>query len=47
VVLADGTVVETGSVEDVLERPQDPYTVRLMADVPKLSVATASAGGSN
>ena len=47
VVLADGTVVETGSVEDVLERPQDPYTVRLMADVPKLSVATPSAGGSS
>jgi peptide/nickel transport system ATP-binding protein len=45
VVLADGTVVETGSVDDVLERPQDPYTVRLMADVPKLSVVTASAGG--
>ena len=38
VVLADGNVVETGSVEDVLERPQNPYTVRLMEDVPKLSV---------
>jgi peptide/nickel transport system ATP-binding protein len=45
VVLADGTVVETGSVDEVLEHPQDPYTVRLMADVPKLSVVTASAGG--
>jgi len=42
VVLSDGTIVETGSVEDVLERPQDPYTVRLMEDVPKLSVATGS-----
>ena len=45
VVLADGTVIETGSVEDVLEHPQEPYTVRLMEDVPKLSVVTASAGG--
>jgi peptide/nickel transport system ATP-binding protein len=45
VVLADGNVVESGPVEDVLERPQDPYTVRLMEDVPKLSVVTASVGG--
>ena len=45
VVLADGTVIETGPVEDVLEHPQEPYTVRLMEDVPKLSVVTASAGG--
>ena len=36
VVLADGLVVETGPVNDVLERPQDPYTIRLMEDVPRL-----------
>ena len=42
VVLAEGSVVETGSVDDVLERPQHQYTIRLMEDVPKLSVVTAS-----
>jgi peptide/nickel transport system ATP-binding protein len=36
VVLADGIVVEAGPVSDVLERPQNPYTIRLMEDVPKL-----------
>ncbi len=35
VVLADGEVVEAGSVDDVLERPQNPYTVGLMKDVPR------------
>jgi len=35
VVLAEGTVVESGLVEDVLERPQHAYTMRLMADIPK------------
>jgi peptide/nickel transport system ATP-binding protein len=38
VVLRDGAVVESGPVEQILERPADPYTVRLMADVPKLAV---------
>jgi peptide/nickel transport system ATP-binding protein len=37
VVLCEGRVVERGSVEDVLERPRDPYTIRLMEDVPKLA----------
>jgi peptide/nickel transport system ATP-binding protein len=36
VVLCDGAVVESGPVERILEHPEDPYTVRLMADVPKL-----------
>ncbi len=36
VVLRDGAVVEAGPVEQVLEHPADPYTARLMADVPKL-----------
>jgi peptide/nickel transport system ATP-binding protein len=39
VVLAAGTVVESGPVRDVLENPSDPYTARLMEDVPKLLVA--------
>jgi len=37
VVLRNGTVVESGPVEQVLEHPADPYTVRLMEDVPKLA----------
>lgn len=37
VVLRDGAVVESGPVEQVLERPADPYTIRLMEDVPRLS----------
>jgi peptide/nickel transport system ATP-binding protein len=41
VVLASGTVVESGTVRDVLEHPSDPYTARLMEDVPKLSIAGA------
>jgi peptide/nickel transport system ATP-binding protein len=36
VVLRDGAVVESGPVEHVLDRPADPYTARLMEDVPKL-----------
>ncbi|MDR2983937.1 MAG: ABC transporter ATP-binding protein [Nocardiopsaceae bacterium] len=40
VVLRDGAVVESGPVEQVLERPADPYTARLMADVPRLSAAS-------
>lgn len=34
-VMADGRIVEAGKVEDVLEHPKDPYTIRLMEDVPK------------
>ena len=37
VVLCEGHIVEIGSVEQVLERPTDPYTVRLIEDVPKLA----------
>jgi peptide/nickel transport system ATP-binding protein len=36
VVLRDGAVVEAGPVAQVLEHPADPYTVRLIQDVPKL-----------
>jgi peptide/nickel transport system ATP-binding protein len=37
VVLRAGAVVESGPVEQVLEHPADPYTVRLMEDVPRLA----------
>ena len=37
VVLRAGEVVESGPVEQVLEHPADPYTIRLMEDVPKLA----------
>lgn len=36
-VLSQGRVVESGPVSRVFERPEDPYTVRLLEDVPKLS----------
>ena len=36
VVMSNGVVVEAGTVSNVLERPEDPYTVRLMEDVPRL-----------
>ena len=35
-VLSKGRVVESGPVARVFERPEDPYTVRLMEDVPRL-----------
>jgi peptide/nickel transport system ATP-binding protein len=38
-VLSEGRLVESGAVTDVLEHPKDPYTVRLMDDVPKLRTA--------
>jgi len=44
VVLRAGTVVESGPVEQVLEHPADPYTVRLMEDVPKLAFPGGSFG---
>jgi peptide/nickel transport system ATP-binding protein len=36
VVLRQGTVAESGPAEQILEHPADPYTQRLMKDVPKL-----------
>jgi peptide/nickel transport system ATP-binding protein len=46
VVLHDGRIVEYGSAEEMVERPQDPYTVRLIEDVPKLAeVGQHRAGG--
>ncbi len=37
VVLCAGAVAEAGPVEQILEHPVNPYTVRLMEDVPKLA----------
>jgi peptide/nickel transport system ATP-binding protein len=46
VVFREGRIVDGGPIERVLEHPSDPYTVRLMDDVPKLaeSLAPGSAG---
>jgi peptide/nickel transport system ATP-binding protein len=41
VVLCQGAVVESGPVEQILEHPADPYTQRLMEDVPKLGQSRA------
>jgi peptide/nickel transport system ATP-binding protein len=38
VVLRDGAIVESGHVAQVLEHPADPYTTRLLHDVPRLAV---------
>lgn len=34
VVLNEGHVKEVGSVDDIMERPRDPYTIRLLSDAP-------------
>ena len=44
VVLCNGAVVESGPAEQILEHPADPYTVRLIRDVPKLAVAGLADG---
>jgi peptide/nickel transport system ATP-binding protein len=36
-VFREGRIVDAGPVERVLEHPTDPYTVRLMDDVPRLT----------
>jgi peptide/nickel transport system ATP-binding protein len=38
VVMNGGTLCERGTVGEVLQSPQDPYTTQLLADVPKLTV---------
>ena len=43
-VMYQGEIVETGPVEDVLLRPAHDYTKRLLAAVPRLSVARARTG---
>lgn len=39
IVLREGKVVESGTVEKILEHPTDPYTIRLIEDIPKLAVS--------
>jgi peptide/nickel transport system ATP-binding protein len=36
VVVSRGSVVEQGPVEHVLDNPQHPYTIQLLADLPHL-----------
>ncbi|MFU9137782.1 glutathione ABC transporter ATP-binding protein GsiA [Erwinia tasmaniensis] len=42
-VMYRGDVVETGTVENIFERPQQPYTRALLAAVPKLGAMTGTA----
>jgi peptide/nickel transport system ATP-binding protein len=39
VVLRQGQIAESGPVEQVLEHPADPYTQRLMQDMPELKLS--------
>jgi peptide/nickel transport system ATP-binding protein len=41
VVLCQGAVTESGPVEQILEHPADPYTKRLMEDMPRLTSSEA------
>jgi peptide/nickel transport system ATP-binding protein len=38
-VMKEGRVVESGAADDVFERPQDPYTRRLLTALPRLAQA--------
>jgi peptide/nickel transport system ATP-binding protein len=44
IVMYDGVVVEEGSVEDVFERPQHPYTLTLLASATTVSEAAKRGG---
>jgi len=44
VVLREGAMVESGPVGQILERPEDPYTIQLLQDVPRLAVASDRGG---
>ncbi|HYS29315.1 MAG TPA: ABC transporter ATP-binding protein [Candidatus Limnocylindria bacterium] len=46
VVLSAGKVVEQGPVEEILERPRESYTIRLLEDVPKLAETRTTASQS-
>jgi peptide/nickel transport system ATP-binding protein len=37
VVFKEGRIVDAGEVDRILDRPSDPYTIRLIDDVPKLA----------
>jgi peptide/nickel transport system ATP-binding protein len=38
-IVRNGSVVEEGAVDDVLDRPRDPYTLGLLANTPVLAAA--------
>ncbi|MBK6010649.1 ABC transporter ATP-binding protein [Streptomyces sp. MBT53] len=40
-VMHEGRVVESGTADDVFERPQEPYTKRLLAAVPRMDTPRA------
>jgi peptide/nickel transport system ATP-binding protein len=40
VVMTEGRIVEDGSADDVVHRPQHPYTRSLLASVPEIGVAS-------
>ena len=44
IVLREGRVVEAGTVEQILEHPSDPYTIRLIEDVPKFAALGSRPG---
>ena len=39
-VIYQGKIVEQGTVDEVLTNPQDPYTQKLLAAVPRLKTGT-------
>jgi peptide/nickel transport system ATP-binding protein len=41
VVLKDGRVVEEGTTRELLDRPREPYTQRLIAAVPRVAAGPA------
>ncbi len=45
VVLCQGSVVESGPVDQILEHPAHPYTTQLVEDVPKLAITLPRATG--
>ena len=47
VVLAEGRVVESGPVSAVMDASDDPYTTRLMNDIPKFSLAPTVHSGTS
>jgi peptide/nickel transport system ATP-binding protein len=42
VVFQEGQIVDAGDVDRVLDHPSDPYTIRLIDDVPKLAESRAT-----
>jgi oligopeptide/dipeptide ABC transporter ATP-binding protein len=45
-VMSHGRIIELGGVDQILERPADPYTRRLLSDTPSLEVAVETAKSS-